>query len=368
MSARSRGVGTVARREGHGGLPRRGRAANGERASSGTAWAGGCAIAVVIAVAITEPARAHPLAPALLDLRQTADGNVAVTWKVSAFRAPGVEVKPILPASCRLRPGPVATTEEEGGIVTRWSVSCGPAGLVGGRIEIAGLEAARIDGLVRVSLADGRSFQTVLRAREPFTIVPERPRRLDVARAYGVLGIEHILTGGDHLLFVLGLLMLVETTGLLLQTVTAFTVGHSVTLSLAILGIARLPSAPIEVAIAASVLALAVELAREPASPTVMRRFPWLMAFVFGLLHGLGFAGALREVGLPSGEIPLALLAFNCGIELGQLMFIAVVLAARWALRRSEVRLPVWAHRVPVYAMGSLAAFWCIERSVAIFQ
>jgi hypothetical protein len=230
-----------------------------------------------------------------------------VTWKVSAFRAPGVEVRPVLPASCRPHADPATRTEEGGGIVTRWTVNCGPAGLVGERIAIVGLEAAKIDGLVRATLADGRNFQTVLRGREPFTIIPERPQRVDVARAYAALGVEHILTGGDHLLFVFGLLMLVNGIGLLLKTITAFTVGHSVTLSLAVLGYARVPSAPIEVAIAASVLALAVELARDPAAPSVIRRFPWLMALAFGLLHGLGFAGALREVGLPSGEVPLAL-------------------------------------------------------------
>jgi len=328
-----------------------------------------CTIAgILCALAFADLARAHPLAPALLDLRENAAGDVAVTWKVSAFRAPGVEVRPVLPASCRPHTDAVTTTEEGSGIVTRWTVSCGPAGLVGARVGIAGLEAAKIDGLVRAILADGRTFQTVLRARAPYTVIPERPRRLDVIRAYGALGVEHILTGADHLLFVFGLLLLVDSVGLLLKTVTAFTVGHSVTLSLAVLGLARLPSAPIEVAIAASVLALAVELAREPAVPTVMRRFPWLMALAFGLLHGLGFAGALREVGLPSGEVPLALLAFNCGIELGQLAFIAVVLAARSVLRRSDVALPAWAYRAPVYAMGSLAAFWCIDRGLAIFQ
>jgi hydrogenase/urease accessory protein HupE len=330
---------------------------------------GGTLLAVLLALLLAGVARAHPLAPALLDLRESGGGEVAVTWKVSALRAPGVDVRPVLPANCRPRADSFTTTEEEGGIVTRWTVSCGPAGLVGERIGILGLEAAKIDGLLRASLADGRHFQTVLRAREPFATVPERPRRTDVARAYAVFGIEHILTGGDHLLFVFGLLMLVSGAAPLVRTVTAFTVGHSVTLSLAALGVARLPAAPIEATIAASVLALAVELARRPAAaPTALRRFPWVMALAFGLLHGLGFAGALREVGLPSGEIPLALLAFNCGIELGQLAFVAVVLCGRWLLGRAAVRLPAWTYRVPVYAMGSLAAFWCIERGVAIFQ
>jgi hypothetical protein len=169
-------------------------------------------------------------------------------------------------------------------------------------------------------------------------------------------------------LFVFGLVMLVRQMGMLVKTVTAFTLGHSVTLTLAVLGFVAYPTGLIESSIALSVFLLAVELSRdETANPTFIRRFPWLMAGSFGLLHGLGFAGALEEAGLPAGEIPLALLAFNLGIELGQLAFVAVVVAARAAARSLVERLPQWTRLAPLYVMGSLAAFWFFERTRALF-
>ena len=202
-----------------------------------------------------------------------------------------------------------------------------------------------------------------------FTVTDRRglsdptPGRLTVFVDYLTIGFEHILSGADHLLFVFGLFLLCSGIAPLAKTVTAFTVGHSITLSLAALGYARFPSGPIEVLIAATVLALAVDLARDEARPTWMRRFPWPMALVFGLLHGLGFAGALREVGLPDGEIPMALFSFNVGIEIGQLTFVAALLALTPLVRRIPIPLP---RRVAVYAMGSLAAFWMIERGAAL--
>jgi hydrogenase/urease accessory protein HupE len=210
--------------------------------------------------------------------------------------------------------------------------------------------------------------QGVVTAARPSLAVPARPRRWDVVRDYARLGVEHILGGPDHLLFVFGLVLLAGTARRVAATVTAFTLGHSVTLSLAALGLVTVPTAPIEMLIAASVLALAAELAREPDRPTLMRRFPWVMAATFGLLHGLGFAAALAETGLPQGEIPLALFAFNAGIELGQLVFVLVVLAAGRVLRRVPIRLPAWTRHVPVYAMGTLAAFWWWERTAALFR
>jgi hydrogenase/urease accessory protein HupE len=174
--------------------------------------------------------------------------------------------------------------------------------------------------------------------------------------------VEHILTGPDHLLFVFGLLLLVSTSRLLLQTITAFTLGHSITLSVAALGLATVPQRPIEVLIAVSVLVLAVELARDPAHASLLRRFPWAMALLFGLLHGFGFAGALAEAGLPPGDIPLALVSFNVGIELGQLAFVGAVLVLGVALRRWLPSLAARSNRPAIYAMGILAAFWCYER------
>jgi hydrogenase/urease accessory protein HupE len=314
------------------------------------------------------PARAHPLAPALLDLREIGGGRVAVTWKASRFSAPGAQVAPVLPASCRAEGAPTATVD--GDSVTRtWTVLCEPAGLVGSPVGFAGLGEARIDALVRVTLFDGRVIRGIVRATDPLLTIPERERRLDVVRAYAVIGIEHILTGLDHLLFVAGLVMLVRGRRQLIATVTAFTVGHSVTLTLAVLDVVRVPSRPTELLIALSVFLLAVELAREPADPpSLLRRQPWAMALLFGLLHGLGFAGALREIGLPQAEVPLALFAFNLGIEIGQLAFVAALLGAGAALGALHVAWPRWAQRVPLYTMGSLAAFWCFERAAALLR
>jgi HupE / UreJ protein len=190
----------------------------------------------------------------------------------------------------------------------------------------------------------------------------------DTARRYVGLGIGHILLGIDHLLFVLGLMLLVRGPWMLVKTITAFTLAHSVTLALATLGFVNVPARPVDAAIALSIAFLAAEIlhARQ-GRPGLTSRKPWVVAFVFGLLHGLGFAGALTQLGLPRGEIPLALLFFNVGVEIGQLMFVAVVLALGWALRQLQVRWPRWAEPLPAYAIGTIAAFWLIERTSGLF-
>ena len=196
-------------------------------------------------------------------------------------------------------------------VLVRWTIDCGDRGLVGRPIRIDGLGPARIDTLVRIELSDGRQIQRVLRRGEPQMVVPAKASRSAVFVDYLAIGFEHIMSGADHLLFIFGLFLLCGSTSALIKTITSFTVGHSITLSLAALGYSDLPSGPIEVLIAVSVLALAVELARNEPEPTLMRRYPWPIALAFGLLHGMGFAGALREVGLPSGEIPMALFSFT---------------------------------------------------------
>ncbi|MFN8644922.1 MAG: HupE/UreJ family protein, partial [Candidatus Binatia bacterium] len=204
---------------------------------------------------------------------------------------------------------------------------------------------------------------------DPLFTVPPRENPWAIAGAYARLGVAHILTGLDHLLFVAGLLLLARTPRRAASTVTAFAVGHSLTLALAVLGLVPLPTAPIELAIALSVFWLAVELARDPRpGSTLARRRPVLLAGLFGLLHGLGFAGALQAVGLPSGDGALALLAFNVGIELGQLAFVAAWFAAAAVARRLAPTVPPWARPLPLYAMGSLAAFWCFERTAALVR
>ena len=225
----------------------------------------------------------------------------------------------------------------------------------------------KTDALLRVHLADGRMAQAVLRGNSPFFTVPPRAGFLDVVHAYLALGLEHILTGPDHLLFVLGLVLLVRGRQLL-WTITAFTLGHSVTLSLAVLGFVHIPPRPVEALIAGSIFVVAVELTRQAQGRTLwMGRVPWGMACAVGLLHGLGFAGALAQVGLPAHEIPLALVSFNGGIEVGQLLFVGLVLAVRAALSLSPGPWPSAVALIPAYAIGSLAAFWVFERVTAIF-
>jgi hypothetical protein len=208
-------------------------------------------------------------------------------------------------------------------------------------------------------------IDTVLRAREPAFSVPDREDVIAVAGRYVKLGVDHIATGYDHLLFVLGLLLLVRGGRALIATITAFTLGHSVTLSLAALGLSRVASAPVEALIAFSIFLLAVELARSDTGSRLWAR-PWVMAMMFGFLHGLGFAGALREAGLPQGAIPLALLCFNVGIELGQLAFVAMALVVYRAARALAVPTPDWGRTLAVYTIGSLAAFWMIERALPL--
>jgi hydrogenase/urease accessory protein HupE len=323
-------------------------------------------LAALVLCALAQPSAAHRLAPSLLEVREIAAGRVAVRWKTPLQRPVGADLRPELPGDCETTGSP-----EAGGDATsatlRFEAHC-PGGLVGRSFRVRGLAESRTEALLRLVLADGRRFQAVLRAGAPAFRVPERQRPLSVARDYVAFGFRHILEGLDHLLFVLGLVLLVPGRRLLVWTVTAFTVGHSITLSLAVLGFLGLPPKLVELSIAITILVLAVELARgEEAPASWLRRFPWAMAGLFGLLHGLGFAGALVEVGLPQEEIPLALFVFNVGIELGQLAFVAVVLAALVGIRPLARRGPVWLTRVPAYGIGSLAAYWCLDRVAVLF-
>lgn len=319
------------------------------------------AIALVV-LAAARLAGAHALEPSLLELRELGGGRVAVTWTTPAQRLPGIVVRPRLPEGCRDATEPVV--DEAGDqLVARWTADCGPGGLVGRRVGVDGVAAARTDALVRIVLADERIVEGVVSADQPMLDVPARPSRVAVARDFVRLGVHHILTGWDHLLFVLGLLLLVGGGRPLLATITAFTLGHSVTLSLAVLGVVHVPSRPVEVAIAATIYVLAIELA-DGTRRSLLARRPWLMAAAFGLVHGLGFAGALAETGLPQGDIPVALATFNVGIELGQLGVVLTALAVGLIVRR--VPRPAWIDALPAYAIGSLAVFWMLERAAAL--
>jgi hypothetical protein len=308
--------------------------------------------------------RAHEVRPGFLELRATAANVFLMTWKVPALGAYRLGIEPRLPDSCHLISQP--TTVQTGGAFIEYGrVSCDRA-LEGQRIAIDRLDGTLTDVLVRIESGYGSVRTARLTPANPSFVVPEAPGPLMVLRAYVGLGVEHILFGIDHLLFVLCLILLVGRLRQLVTTITAFTLAHSITLAAATLGLIRVPTAPVEATIALSIVFLASELVRDEGRRAVVARYyPWLVAFSFGLLHGLGFAGALAEAGLPQGEIPLTLFAFNVGVELGQLAFVTVVLTLVRLVRLLPLRLPPWGQGVAGYAIGSLAAFWVFARLAA---
>jgi hydrogenase/urease accessory protein HupE len=265
----------------------------------------------------------------------------------------------VLPDHCSARNEPL-TWIDAGVRVTKWTSHC-PGGLQGHEIAIGELTASVTDVLVRYERANGTAQVERLTPTSPAFIVTESETWQQVAGTYTGLGVEHILLGIDHLLFVLALLMIVSGWRKLIATVTSFTLAHSITLAAATLGLVHVPQSPVEAVIALSILFVAMEIVHwRQGHPGITRRYPWIVAFVFGLLHGFGFAGALSAIGLPEHAIPLALLFFNIGVELGQLFFIAAVFLAWWILRK--ILWPAWAWRVPVYGIGSMAAYWTIDR------
>src|SRR5262245_46765095 len=237
-------------------------------------------------------ASAHPLDPALAELREASGGEVAVLWRIPGSQPTAAPLRLVLPPRCVERSAPV-DVETGRRMTSTWIVDCGRGGIAGERIAVAGLTERGTDALLRAHLADGRVVQAVLRADHPSATLPPQPSRLRLLGEYFELGFEHIVQGVDHLLLILGFVLLVPGRRPLLWTITAFTVGHSVTLSMALLGVVRIPSAPVEALIAATLVIVAVQLARPPGETELARSTPWMMAFAFGLLHGLGFAGAL---------------------------------------------------------------------------
>ena len=327
--------------------------------------------ALLVTTICAAPAVAHRLSPAYFGLTETAPNAFAVQWKVSISGGLAAVLEPRVPDGCSLTEG-VRTYVLDDVRLQHGALSC-PDGLAGKAFTVDGLAQTQTDVLLRVAYLDGTASNQRLTPDAPTVTIPSRPSVLEVVRTYLVLGVEHILLGIDHLLFVLALLLIVKGVGRLVATVTAFTVAHSITLGVATLGLVHVPSAPVEAVIALSILFLASELARQRAGgnpgdgANLTQRFPWIVAFAFGLLHGFGFAGALSEVGMPQQAVPLALLFFNVGVELGQLLFIAAVFGFAWLVRLSAVRLPAVWPRAVAYGVGSVAAFWVVERTIAVF-
>jgi hydrogenase/urease accessory protein HupE len=271
-----------------------------------------------------------------------------------------------LPAGCTNITEPRATMINNA-FTERWTVKCA-GGLAGGSIHIAGLASTMTDVLVRLERLDGTTQVTRLTPSAPSFVVEAAPRALEVARTYSILGVEHILTGIDHLLFILALLIITGGGWRLVKTVTAFTISHSITLSAATLGFVHVPQPPVEAVIALSIVFVAAEIVRmHRGLESITARAPWLVAFAFGLMHGLGFAGGLSEAGLPVGHIPTALLFFSLGVEAGHSLFIGVVLSSIAVASRLRIPFPRWTELIPPYAIGTIAMFWVIQRTLSLF-
>ncbi|MBM6584080.1 HupE/UreJ family protein [Microvirga sp. BT689] len=309
------------------------------------------------------PGRAHEVRPAYLDLREERPGEFSVLWKTPMLGEMRLALDPVFSGPVEAVT-PVAGRTTGDAAVQTWRLRAD--NLRGQTLRIAGLETTLTDALVRVAFADGRTWVHRLTPWQPGVVIPTRPNVWGVAGTYLALGVEHILMGIDHLLFVLVLLLLTTRMWQLIKTVTAFTVAHSITLGPATLGIVHVPSQPVEAVIALSIVFVAAEIVQARRGRAgLAAQMPWIVAFIFGLLHGFGFAGALSEVGLPEGHIPVALLFFNLGVEAGQLLFVAAVLAVMACATRIRVTWPRWAGLVPPYAIGSLATVWVIQRVAA---
>lgn len=309
---------------------------------------------------------AHEIRPAFLQIKQVDSITYRIIWKIPARGKAVPQITPAFPRGMDVIQVGQPHIANASARYTYQGVL--PGDLHGRIIGIDGLSRTMIDALVNIELLNGEMFSILLRPDKPSDIIPRKSGLWQVAMSYLTMGIEHILGGFDHLLFVLALLLITRGPRNLIKAITAFTVAHSITLSLAALGVVGLPSAPVEAVIALSIVFLAVELVnfyRGKKGLTI--QYPWVIAFVFGLLHGFGFAGALTEIGLPQTAIPAALFFFNVGVEVGQLLFVSVILVIMWGLNKLRIDWPRWVRMAPPYAIGIVASFWLIERVVGNF-
>ena len=320
----------------------------------------------LLASCIAFSAHADVFRPAYLELREAGGDRYDVLWKVPAQGEMRLAIQVHFPA------GTIQVTQPKGlfvgtAFVERWQVTR-PGGFIGEVVSIEGISGGVTDVIVRVERQDGTSQMERLLPQNPQFTIEAATTTGQVAGSYLVLGVEHILGGVDHLLFVLALLLIVRGGKRILITITAFTAAHSITLVAATLGWAHVPGPPVEAMIALSIVFVAAEVVHGlRGKPGLTARAPWIVAFSFGLLHGFGFAGALAEVGLPQTAIPVALLMFNVGVEVGQLLFVAAVLVMRALVVRLPIPRPAWTPYLVPYAIGSVAMFWVVERVGAFF-
>ncbi len=326
------------------------------------------AVILLLFLAVSGIVQGHEVRPGYLEISQTGRETFNLFFKVPGRGDMRLALYPRMPAHCQVRT-PVRTRATSGAFIDQWSVTCAE-GIVGTTVGVDGLSGTLTDVLVRFERADGTVQIARLTPDAPAFMVEAAPSAWRVAGTYLTLGFEHILLGIDHLLFVLTLLLLVEGWRRLVATITAFTVAHSITLAAASLGLVYAPQRPVEAVIALSIAFVAAEIVHHRRGhPSLARSRPWVVAFSFGLLHGLGFAGALSQVGLPEQSIPLALLFFNLGVEMGQLFFIVATLTLVGLTARLLSNLQAgrnW-QTTGAYAIGAVAAFWTIERVVGFW-
>ena len=310
----------------------------------------------------------HEIRPAFLQIIQTSETTYEVFWKVPSMGDAVPKIHPVFPPSFTVeelkRPNP---NQILGSVIYSYKITSQET-LQGKILTIEGLNKTLIDALVTVAYLNGEKVTLMLQPDKDSSIIPGETSTYDVIKTYSKLGIEHILFGIDHLLFVLALIIITRGKWKIIKTITAFTIAHSITLSLAALGLVNFPVPPVEAVIALSIVFLAIEIVKNlNGQETLTSKKPWLVAFTFGLLHGFGFAGALANIGLPQQDIPWALAFFNVGVEIGQITFVIVVLAIIKLLSFKK-NWSMTLKRIPPYVIGSLATFWMIERIVAFWN
>lgn len=326
---------------------------------------------IVLALLLVPAASAHEVRPAWLQISETqVAGTYDLVWKQPVLADRRLKIDPVLPASCEtMNLGPGEMTGAA--LIVRSRIICGSEGLEGQTITIAGLERTMVDVFVEIVSSGGDTYTLILKPqRASFVMEAGAGAKSGTGfLSYFRLGVEHLLTGFDHILFVIGLVLLVRMPMKLVKVVTSFTVAHSLTLGLSTWGLVSLSQGAVEAVIALSILFLAVELVRAGrAEDSLLLRYPWAITFVFGLLHGFGFAAALTEIGLPQGTAALALLLFNLGVEAGQLIIVALVLAGLFVIQRLPVATSGGLRHAPAYLIGTLAAFWFLERTLSLFS
>ncbi len=323
-------------------------------------------IATILVLFVVNSVYAHEVRPAFLGISQIDSITYKVTWKIPAVGDLVPKISPSFPDSWVAE---LKDARQINSSVRREYLVTTNEQINGKTIVIEGQSSTLIDVLINVDLLSGEQYSKILSPDQPFYTIPATSSTLETIKTYLFLGIDHILLGVDHLLFVLALIFITKGKWKIVKTITAFTIAHSITLSMAALELVSIPTPPVEAVIALSIVFLAKEIIQHGrGEETLTYKYPWLVAFSFGLLHGFGFASALSETGLPQNAIPLALAFFNVGVEVGQLIFIGVILLFRWSLNAFKVEVPLSLQRVPIYLIGGVASFWLIERVIGFWQ